>query len=161
MLSWSYLFFSSPKFNHKLIIVFITLGRTAFNMSEGNIVFLKCQNQIDWFMLKTILESMLKSRGVRKNKYKDDLKRVHEFLCVKVQDYDNLKKKYKELEANYARLQKKNSELSDNNISKKVLGWCLEKKLIDWPKGVLKFRTPKDHLMILFHDKTKKSRRKK
>ena len=40
-----------------------------------------------------LLDSILKTRsGVRKNKYKDELRNVHEFLCVRNQEFEGLKK---------------------------------------------------------------------
>ena len=52
-----------------------------------------------------LLDSILKTRsGVRKNKYKDELRNVHEFLCVRNQEFEELKKNTR----NYAR---KTSEL--------------------------------------------------
>ena len=64
-----------------------------------------------------LLESILKTRsGVRKNKYKDELRNVHEFLCVRNQEFEELKKKYKDLHTKNIRTQVKNTELSDRNI---------------------------------------------
>ena len=40
-----------------------------------------------------LLDSILKSRsGARKTKYKEELRNVHEFLSVKAQDHEELKK---------------------------------------------------------------------
>ena len=64
-----------------------------------------------------LLESILKTRsGLRKTKYKESLRNVHEFLCVRNQELSELKKEYKELEAKYAHSQKKKAEISDRNI---------------------------------------------
>ena len=64
-----------------------------------------------------LLDSILKTRsGVRKNKYKDELRNVHEFLCVRNQEFEELKKKYKDLHTKNIRTQVKNTELSDRNI---------------------------------------------
>ena len=64
-----------------------------------------------------LLDSILKTRsGVRKNKYKDELRNVHEFLCVRNQEYEELKKKYKELQTKNIHTQVKNTELNDRNI---------------------------------------------
>ena len=64
-----------------------------------------------------LLASILKTRsGVRKNKYKQELRNVLEFLCVKHQDLEELKKKYKDLHTKNIRTQVKNTELSDRNI---------------------------------------------
>ena len=64
-----------------------------------------------------LLDSILKTRsGVRKNKYKESLRNVHEFLSVKAKEHEDLKKEYKELEAKYAHSQKKKAEISDRNI---------------------------------------------
>tara|TARA_B110000467_G_scaffold127859_1_gene121096 strand:+ start:700 stop:1014 length:315 start_codon:yes stop_codon:yes gene_type:complete len=64
----------------------------------------------------TILDSMLKSRGVRKKKYREELQNVHKFLSIKLSDYEKLKKKYSDLEKKYEQSQKKNAELSDRNV---------------------------------------------
>ena len=64
-----------------------------------------------------LLDSILKSRsGARKTKYKEELRNVHEFLSVKAQDHEELKKKYRELEGKYTHSQKKKAELWDRNI---------------------------------------------
>ena len=64
-----------------------------------------------------LLESILKTRsGIRKNKYKQELKNVHEFLCIKAESHDQLKKRYAELEAKYAQSERKKAELSDRLI---------------------------------------------
>ena len=89
-----------------------------FDMTKRQLSFLLKDEGVEKRVkvCETILESMLKSRGVRKSKYKDELKKVHQYLCVKATDHDNLKKKYKELEAKYEQSQMKNSILSDRNI---------------------------------------------
>ena len=64
-----------------------------------------------------LLDSILKTRsGVRKNKYKDELRNVHEFLCVRNQEFEELKKKYAELRKKNIHTQIKNTELNDRNI---------------------------------------------
>ena len=64
-----------------------------------------------------LLESILKTRaGVRKNKYKQELRNVHEFLCVKAEQHEQLKKKYAQLEAKYAQTERKKAELSDRCV---------------------------------------------
>ena len=66
---------------------------------------------------QTLLDSILKTRsGIRKNKYKEELRNVHEYLCCKVEAHEKLKKKYAELEAKYAQSERKRAELSDKVV---------------------------------------------
>ena len=40
-----------------------------------------------------LLDSILKTRsGIRKNKYKNELKNVHEYLCLQAESHEQLKK---------------------------------------------------------------------
>ena len=50
-------------------------------------------------------------------------------------------------------------EFASDQISKEVLGWSIERKLIDWPKDSLQFKTPDDYLMVLWHEDDKDSDR--
>ena len=64
-----------------------------------------------------LLDSILKTRsGNRKTKYKNELRNVHEFLCVQSDSYEQLKKRYAELEAKYAQSEKKKADLSDRLV---------------------------------------------
>ena len=64
-----------------------------------------------------LLESILKTRaGNRKNKYKEELRKVHEFLCVKAESHEQLRKRYAELEAKYEQSERKKAELSDRCV---------------------------------------------
>ena len=65
---------------------------------------------------RQLVDSMLRSRGVRKIKYKNELERTHENLCLIANDYDELKKKYEALEKKYAKSQDKNAKLSDKLV---------------------------------------------
>ena len=68
-------------------------------------------------ILETLVDSILKTRsGIRKNKYKQELRNVHEYLCAKAEDHDKLKKRYAELEAKYAQSERKKAELSDKVV---------------------------------------------
>ena len=53
----------------------------------------------------------------------------------------------------------KRPEFASDQISKEVLGWSIERKLIDWPKDSLQFKTPDDYLMVLYHEDDKDSDR--
>ena len=64
-----------------------------------------------------IVESLLKTRsGPRKNEYKEKLRNVHQFFCVKVHDHEQLKKKYAELEKRLEAAERKKAELSDRCV---------------------------------------------
>ena len=64
-----------------------------------------------------LMDSILKTRsGIRKNKYKQELKNVHEFLCIRAESYENLKKRYAELDARYTVSERKKAELSDRLV---------------------------------------------
>ena len=66
---------------------------------------------------QSLLDSILKTRaGNRKTKYKNELKSVHEYLCVKAESHEQLKKRYAELEAKYAQSERKKAELSDRCV---------------------------------------------
>ena len=94
-----------------------------FEMQKRQLTFLLNEEDVQKRLnvCETILQSILKSRGVRKNKYKDELLKVHQYLCVKAFDHDNLKKKYNELERKYEQSQRKNADLSDRNVRLEML----------------------------------------
>ena len=95
------------------------LSKEHHDMQKKQLRFLLEQETVQKRLkiCQTLLESILKTRsGNRKNKYKEELKSVHEFLCVKANDHDELKQKYKELEKKYEHSQRKNSDLSDRNV---------------------------------------------
>lgn len=64
-----------------------------------------------------LLDSILKTRsGIRKNKYKNELKNVHEYLCCQAESHEQLKKRYAALEAKYAQSERKKADLSDRLV---------------------------------------------
>ena len=64
-----------------------------------------------------LVQSILKTRsGPRKNEYKEKLRNVHQFFCVKVHTHEQLKKDYAELEKRLEAAEKKKAELSDRCI---------------------------------------------